>query len=700
MSTQSKRVFLSYAWESDEYRLWVERFATRLREDGIDARLDTWELRPNDSIPEFMNREIRKADWVLVLCSPEYQAKVRITEDGTRVSGVGWETRLLTGRILAANENKIIAVLMRGAWIDAAPDSLLSQFYYDLSDPETFEVHYLSLLQGITGTEEKAPPLRKLPENLTHELVEPLRGKPLDAVTKNLPSPFLQDVTEPVLTKTHLEPEFHEAPQKLEEGGGTARLYEADSAYRPETSSTAVPASQGITGTEEKVPPLRKATENQVSEPIELPSGQMLAAATKNLEGEARQDVANPASRPKTSSAAVPELVNVVDSDEDQVTARKGSASQSVAAGRAKEARMKPKRARWLAMWILVLTLGLCGFCYLRKEGSQHLGSSAGQLQVLEKIFQSQQLGLMILNNVGSSVQHDQRLKKISYADGVLVIDILSWQQSTAYLDVVYSMQGFAAPQVVDTDPKEDPLALEGFHFRLRLEEEPPEDSAVPDEKTENLEHRRDKLLALFLAPSTLTELTQRLKAEVEEAQLRLDSFKLGPAVSSTNKEDLLANSTVQGHGKTYFRNLVAFFRQIADLPYPVELTKLEVRGVRELDGLTDFDFVLRVPLLASGLKSIPVANKRTALPDSGEEPFRSSLRAEFAQQLSIDDLRLMGLYRTPGGFAAQVAAGPGGARFLLKEGDQLSDGSVLHVSLQGIVFNQDGRGQKVLTPG
>jgi menaquinone-dependent protoporphyrinogen IX oxidase len=34
------RVFISYAWEDDQYRTLVKRLAVRLRDDGIDARLD------------------------------------------------------------------------------------------------------------------------------------------------------------------------------------------------------------------------------------------------------------------------------------------------------------------------------------------------------------------------------------------------------------------------------------------------------------------------------------------------------------------------------------------------------------------------------------------------------------------------------------------------------------------------------------
>lgn len=65
-----KRVFLSYAWESDEFRLWAKRLAIRLREDGVNARLDEWHLPNNGNIAEFMNREVREADWVSPSSAP------------------------------------------------------------------------------------------------------------------------------------------------------------------------------------------------------------------------------------------------------------------------------------------------------------------------------------------------------------------------------------------------------------------------------------------------------------------------------------------------------------------------------------------------------------------------------------------------------------------------------------------------------
>ena len=75
MSPQDKnkpvRVFISYAWEDDDYREWVAQLAAQLRKDGVEARLDRWHLQRGQTIPEFMNSEVREADKVLVLCSPD-----------------------------------------------------------------------------------------------------------------------------------------------------------------------------------------------------------------------------------------------------------------------------------------------------------------------------------------------------------------------------------------------------------------------------------------------------------------------------------------------------------------------------------------------------------------------------------------------------------------------------------------------------
>ena len=176
MAATPKRVFITYAWEDEEYRSWVKRLASRLREDGVDARLDAWHREADDPIPDFMNREVRQADCVLVLCSPGYRTKVHAAEDGVGVTGVGWESGLLNARSWAGKKGVVLAALTRGDWPEAAPDFLLGHAYADLSKPSSFEGSYRESLRNITGAGEQAPPLGELPSNLEPQPVAPLRG--------------------------------------------------------------------------------------------------------------------------------------------------------------------------------------------------------------------------------------------------------------------------------------------------------------------------------------------------------------------------------------------------------------------------------------------------------------------------------------------------------------------------------------------
>lgn len=170
------RVFVSYAWESVEYRLRVQALATRLREDTIDAQLDKWHL--DGTFPDFMSREVGRADKILVVCSPGYRARVHAMENG-QVSGAGWEAMLITARIFheGLSLNQIVPALFRGTWKESAPGFLQGLPYEDLTDAVTFEQQYSELLRRLLGHAEPIPSLgKKLPPDIDPEPVPALRG--------------------------------------------------------------------------------------------------------------------------------------------------------------------------------------------------------------------------------------------------------------------------------------------------------------------------------------------------------------------------------------------------------------------------------------------------------------------------------------------------------------------------------------------
>jgi tetratricopeptide (TPR) repeat protein len=154
------RVFVSYAWESEEFKAKVKSLAARLRQDGVNARLDAWH---NDGlpIPDFMDREIELADLILVVCSPAYRSKVRRMRESEQVSGVGWEQSLLTSSLWTGTRSRkdVVLVLLSGTWHESAPTFLADLPYVDLSGLSSFEARYKDVFRRLTGQTEKAPPM-------------------------------------------------------------------------------------------------------------------------------------------------------------------------------------------------------------------------------------------------------------------------------------------------------------------------------------------------------------------------------------------------------------------------------------------------------------------------------------------------------------------------------------------------------------
>jgi hypothetical protein len=151
--------FISYSWDDYQHREWVAKWATRLRHDGIDVKLDQWHVVPGDRLPEFMEREIRDNSFVLIVCTPRYKWK-----SNTRQGGVGYEGDIMTGEVMTlGNQNKFIPILARGTWGEAAPSWLSGKLYIDFSHSSNFEQEYRKLHLTVTGKLPGPPLLGPVP---------------------------------------------------------------------------------------------------------------------------------------------------------------------------------------------------------------------------------------------------------------------------------------------------------------------------------------------------------------------------------------------------------------------------------------------------------------------------------------------------------------------------------------------------------
>jgi hypothetical protein len=154
-----RKAFISYAREGSDHQKWVEDLAERLRSDGIDVVLDVWEMHPGDQLPAFMERSVRDCEFVVIVCTPAY----KLRSDG-RAGGVGYESTVITGELLAgASPRKFIPLLRSGIWKEAGPSPLLGSYYIDvLNDPANL-AGYGMLRDTLLRRLPKAPPLGRPP---------------------------------------------------------------------------------------------------------------------------------------------------------------------------------------------------------------------------------------------------------------------------------------------------------------------------------------------------------------------------------------------------------------------------------------------------------------------------------------------------------------------------------------------------------
>ena len=167
-------VFISYSWSSDEYQEKVIDLATKLRHDGVDVRLDVWDLKDGHDKYVYMEQCVTDPtiDKVLILCDKKYSEKA-----DNRQGGVGDETTIITSEVYGkAQQEKFIPVIMERDenGKEFLPAYLKSRMYKDLSG-NNYNDNYRALLRVIYNQPEKRKPsLGTAPSWLTEDEPEEL----------------------------------------------------------------------------------------------------------------------------------------------------------------------------------------------------------------------------------------------------------------------------------------------------------------------------------------------------------------------------------------------------------------------------------------------------------------------------------------------------------------------------------------------
>ena len=142
--TNSPKVFISYSWDSPEHKDRVLELSDRLVDEGIDCILDQYVVSPSEGWPRWMERQIREADFVLIICTETYLRRVLGEESPGKGHGVRWEGHLTYQDLYDAGmlNTKFIPVLLESGKFEHIPKPLRGSTVYPAHTEEGYKALY------------------------------------------------------------------------------------------------------------------------------------------------------------------------------------------------------------------------------------------------------------------------------------------------------------------------------------------------------------------------------------------------------------------------------------------------------------------------------------------------------------------------------------------------------------------------------
>ena len=168
-------VFISYSHDSPEHSDRVLALSDQLRADGIDCILDQYEDSPPEGFPRWMDRHIRTADFVLMICTPTYYRRVMGEEDLGKGHGVAWESTLIYQYIYneGTSNNRFIPILLEGAHESDIPVPWQGVKYYRPTTKDGYDELYRRLTGQPLTPKPALGTLRTLPpRERSHDFIE------------------------------------------------------------------------------------------------------------------------------------------------------------------------------------------------------------------------------------------------------------------------------------------------------------------------------------------------------------------------------------------------------------------------------------------------------------------------------------------------------------------------------------------------
>lgn len=167
METAAPKFFVSYSWSNPDIADKVLEIATHLRENGVDAILDKWDLDTGQDKIYYMEQMVRDPNVkkVGMFCDKTYADKAN-----SREGGAGIEGQIISKEIYDDVEQTKFAAIIMGRDENGkafVPIFCSPRMYIDLSDPEKYQDEFDKLLRWIYDKPAYTkPPIGKKPSFL------------------------------------------------------------------------------------------------------------------------------------------------------------------------------------------------------------------------------------------------------------------------------------------------------------------------------------------------------------------------------------------------------------------------------------------------------------------------------------------------------------------------------------------------------
>ncbi|WP_054864568.1 SEFIR domain-containing protein [Methanosarcina barkeri] len=148
---KSSRVFISYSHDSNKHKKSVLLLSNRLRREGIDCNIDQYETSPPEGWFCWMSNQIEEADFVLIVCTENYEKRFKGKDEVGKGMGAKWEGAIITQELYYSGaNNKCIPIVFSPQDSEYIPSILKSATYYVLNMEEINDEIYDELYARLT----------------------------------------------------------------------------------------------------------------------------------------------------------------------------------------------------------------------------------------------------------------------------------------------------------------------------------------------------------------------------------------------------------------------------------------------------------------------------------------------------------------------------------------------------------------------